>query len=217
MIVLIDEYDVPLAKAFEHGYYDQMVILLRNLFEQVLKTNDSLQFAVLMGCMRISKESIFTGLNNLRALSIADVINYCVSLRADENARPQYYWSNTSSNDAVRKFIDHAEKGTTKREIEKLIAGEVITKEIHQDLTYKDMYRSIDNIWSLLFMIGYLTQRGRADGNVFQLAIPNIEIRNIFTTQIMECFKENVEKDGVALNAFCDELLRDEEMTHILK
>ncbi len=255
VILLIDEYDVPLAKAFEHGYYDQMVILIRNLFEQALKTNDSLEFAVLTGCMRISKESIFTGLNNLKVLSVADVrfeeyfgftdaevkelleyyhlsdyyeavkewydgyqfgntgvycpwdvINYCDELRADCGALPQNYWSNTSSNDAVRKFIQGADVGTTKREIEKLVAGEVIKKEIHQELTYKEMYNSIDNIWSVLFTTGYLTQRGRPERKNFYLAIPNMEIRQIFTEQIMDFFKETVRKNSEAVNAFCDAL-----------
>ena len=209
VILLIDEYDVPLSKAFEQGYYDQMLVLIRNLFQQALKTNDSLEFAVLTGCMRISKESIFTGLNNLKVLSVADVrfdeyfgftdsevrelleyydlsrnygdvkewydgyrfgnvevycpwdvVNYCDELRADGNALPQNYWSNTSSNEVVRKFIQRADVGTTKNEIERLVAGEVIKKEIHQELTYKDMYNSIDNIWSILFTTGYLTQRG---------------------------------------------------------
>lgn len=255
VVLLIDEYDVPLAKAFEHGYYDQMIILIRNLFEQALKTNDSLEFAVLTGCMRISKESIFTGLNNLRVLSVTDVrfdeyfgftdtevkelleyynlsdrydtvtewydgyqfgnvevycpwdvVNYCDELRADGSAHPQNYWSNTSSNDAVKKFIQGADVSTTKREIEKLVAGEVIKKEIHQELTYKDMYSSIDNIWSLLFTTGYLTQRGKPERKCFYLAIPNMEIREIFTEQIMEFFKENIRKNGEAVNAFCHAL-----------
>lgn len=255
VIVLIDEYDVPLSKAFEHGYYDQMILLIRNMFEQVLKTNDSLQFAVLTGCMRISKESIFTGLNNLRVLSISDVwfdeyfgftdrevkelleyydlsynyelikewydgyqfgnvdvycpwdvINYCDLLRVDKDAQPRNYWANTSSNDAVRKFIQNADQGTTKREIEKLVAGEVIAKEIHQELTYKDMYNSVDNLWSVLFTTGYLTQRGKSEGDCFCLSIPNMEIRKIFTTQIMEFFKESVKKDGDTANNFCEAL-----------
>lgn len=255
VILLIDECDVPLAKAFEHGYYDKMALLIRNLLEQALKTNDSLQFAVLTGCMRISKESIFTGLNNLKVLSVADVrfdeyfgftdrevkelleyyglssrygmvkewydgyqfgnvevycpwdvVNYCELLCAEPDAHPQNYWSNTSSNDAVRRFIQNAGKASTKREIERLIAGETITKEIHQELTYIDMYRSIDNLWSLLFTTGYLTQRGRPDGNRFHLAIPNMEIRTIFTAQIMELFKETVQKDGATLNRFCEAL-----------
>ena len=255
VIVLIDEYDVPLSKAFEHGYYDQMILLIRNMFEQVLKTNDSLQFAVLTGCMRISKESIFTGLNNLRVLSISDVwfdeyfgftdrevkelleyydlsynyelikewydgyqfgnvdvycpwdvINYCDLLRVDKDAQPRNYWANTSSNDAVRKFIQNADQGTTKRGIEKLVAGEVIAKEIHQELTYKDMYNSVDNLWSVLFTTGYLTQRGKSEGDCFCLSIPNMEIRKIFTTQIMEFFKESVKKDGDTANNFCEAL-----------
>lgn len=259
VILLIDEYDVPLAKAFERGYYDQMVLLLRNMFEHTLKTNDSLKFAVLTGCMRISKESIFTGLNNLKVLSVAevqfdeyfgftdrevremleyygfsdhydeikewydgyqfgnvqvycpwDVINYCDALRADHNAQPRNYWSNTSSNEAVKRFIQESDKGAAKREIEKLVAGEVITKEIHQELTYKDMYASIDNLWSVLFTTGYLTQRGKPEGDSFCLAIPNIEIRKIFTAQIMEFFKENVPKNGKALRDFCRALKNGE-------
>lgn len=255
VIILIDEYDVPLAKAFDYGYYDQMIILIRNMFEQALKTNESLQFAVLTGCMRISKESIFTGLNNLRVLSIADVefdeyfgftdkevkamldyyglshkyntikewydgyqfgnvdvycpwdvICYCSKLRADSEAQPENYWSNTSSNAVVKRFIQEADGGRTKREIEKLVAGEVITKEIHQELTYQDMYDSIDHIWSVLFTTGYLTQRGKPKGNAFKLAIPNMEIRRIFTTQIMEFFKDTIRQDGAAVNDFCKAL-----------
>lgn len=255
VILLIDEYDVPLAKAFERGYYDRMVLFLRNMFEHALKTNDSLKFSVLTGCMRISKESIFTGLNNLKVLSIAevqfdeafgftdqevremleyyglsehyeeirewydgyqfgnvevycpwDVINYCDALRTDQDAQPKNYWSNTSSNEAVRRFIQESDKAAVRREIERLVAGEVITKEIHQELTYKDMYASLDNLWSVLFTTGYLTQRGKPEGNRFQLAIPNMEIRNIFTAQIMDFFKENVPKNGDALKEFCEAL-----------
>lgn len=255
VILLIDEYDVPLAKAFERGYYDQMVMFVRNMFEYALKTNESLKFAVLTGCMRISKESIFTGLNNLKVLSVADVqfeeafgftdrevkelldyyelsghyneikewydgyqfgnaevycpwdvINYCDALRAETDAQPKNYWSNTSSNEAVRRFIQESDKASVRREIENLVAGEVIEKEIHQELTYKDMYTSVDNLWSVLFTTGYLTQRGRPEGNRFQLAIPNMEIRNIFTTQIMDFFKENVPKNRAALSEFCEAL-----------
>ncbi len=251
-ILLIDEYDVPLSKAFDQGYYEPMIVLIRNLFQQALKTNDSLELAVLTGCMRISKESVFTGLNNLKVLSVTDVrfdkyfgftddevrklleyydlsqnyeavrewydgyrfgnvdvycpwdvVNYCDELRADPDALPQNYWSNTSSNEAVRKFIQKAEIGTTKNEIERLVAGETIKKEIHQELTYQDMYHSIDNIWSILFTTGYLTQRQKAERKSFYLAIPNLEIREIFTEQIMELFKENIKKNGDAVNAFC--------------
>lgn len=255
VIILIDEYDVPLAKAFEQGYYEQMVILIRNIFEQVLKTNSSLKFAVLTGCLRISKESIFTGLNNLKVLSVKDVqfdeyfgftdeevrelldyyglseyydtmrewydgyhfgnvdvycpwdvINYCDSLRADREAQPQNYWINTSSNEVVRKLIEQSDAGTTKREIERLVAGEVVEKELHLELTYNELYSSIENLWSVLFTTGYLTQRGKPEGDIYSLVIPNREVRNIFTRQIMEYFKENVRKDGLALNEFCDAL-----------
>ena len=261
-ILLIDEYDVPLAKAFERGYYEQMVIFIRNMFEYALKTNDSLQFAVLTGCMRISKESIFTGLNNLKVLSVADVqfdeyfgftdtevremleyyglsdhyedirewydgyqfgnaevycpwdvINYVDTLRFDPQAEPKNYWSNTSSNEAVKRFIRESDKVTVKREIEKLVAGEAIEKEIHQELTYKEMYDSIENLWSVLFTTGYLTQRGRATGDIFQLVIPNMEIRKIFTTQIMEYFKESVPKNGELLSTFCNALRNGETET----
>lgn len=259
VILLIDEYDVPLAKAFERGYYDQMATLVRNLFEQALKTNDSLKFAVLTGCMRISKESIFTGLNNLKVLSVAevqfdeffgftdrevgemlayyglsehydeirdwydgyqfgnarvycpwDVIHYCDTLRSDPEAQPQNYWSNTSGNEVVRRFLKEMDKGTARREVERLVAGEVIEKEIHPELTYQDMYASIDNLWGVLFNTGYLTQRGRPQGDCFRLAIPNMEIRRIFTTQIMELFRENVPKNGEMLNAFCRALKEGE-------
>lgn len=255
VILLIDEYDVPLAKAFEREYYDPMVLFIRNMFEYALKTNESLKFAVLTGCMRISKESIFTGLNNLKVLSVAevqfdeafgftdkevrklleyyelsdhyneikewydgyqfgnaevycpwDVINYCDALRVEPAAQPKNYWSNTSSNEAVRRFIQESDKASVRREIENLVAGEVIEKEIHQELTYKDMYTSVDNLWSVLFTTGYLTQKGKPEGNRFPLAIPNMEIRNIFTTQIMDFFKENVPKNRAALNGFCESL-----------
>ena len=260
VILLIDEYDVPLAKAFENGYYDQMVFLIRNLLEQVLKTNNSLKFAVMTGCMRISKESIFKGLNNLKVLSITDerydeyfgftdtevremlkyyeiedhyeevknwydgyqfggvevycpwdVLNYCDKLKDHADSFPENYWINTSSNDAVKKFIQMSGNFKTKREIETLLAGEEIIKEIHQELVYPEMYQSVENVWSLLFMTGYLTQRGRVDAKRYKLAIPNLEIRDIFETQIMEYFKESVAKDGDTLSRFCDALKNGEE------
>ena len=259
VVLLIDEYDVPLAKAFEQGYYDQMIVLIRNMFEQGLKTNGNLFMAVLTGCMRVSKESIFTGLNNLRVLSIADVrfdeyfgftdkevremlayydkslyyetvrewydgyrfgavdvycpwdvINYCDLLRSNPKAQPQNYWCNTSSNDAVRRFIEMADVGATKMEIEKLVAGEEITKEIRQELTYQDMYSTIENLWSLLFTTGYLTQRGEPEGRQFHLVIPNKEIHEIFEMQIVDLFKENVKKDGETLDRFCEALKNGE-------
>lgn len=255
VIILIDEYDVPLAKAYENGYYDQMIFMMRNFLEQALKTNRNLQFAVLTGCMRISRESIFTGLNNFQVLSISDVgfdeyfgftdnevrqllcyyrqeqsygsirewydgyrfgnvdvycpwdvLNHCQKLLADPSVQPQNYWINTSSNDVVRRFIEKSDSGMTRQEIEALIAGEEIEKEICQELTYQDMYANIENIWSVLFMTGYLTYHGKPENNRFCLAIPNLEIRNIFTTQIMEYFRKNVQADGKTLKSFCDAL-----------
>ena len=252
VIVLIDEYDVPLSKAFECGYYDQMVLLLRGFLGQALKTNENLKFAVLTGCMRISKESIFTGLNNLKVLSVSDVefdeyygfsdkevcelleyyglsftheelkewydgyrfgnvevycpwdvICHVSRLCTDSQSLPQNYWINTSSNYIVRKFVECADNGTTRREIEKLIAGEEIIKEVRQELTYKEIYDSIENIWSVLYTTGYLTQQGKVGENRLRLAIPNAEIRSIFLMQIMELFEENVRRDGETLNNFC--------------
>ena len=260
VILLIDEYDVPLAKAFANGYYDQMVFLIRNLLEQALKTNSSLKLAVLTGCMRISKESIFTGLNNFTTFTIADVdfdeyfgftdqevrdlltyyectdkygsikewydgyrfgnvdvycpwdvVSYLRSLRTNREAIPQNYWINTSSNAEVKEFIRQSKNLTTKREIERLMAGESITKTIHPELTYKEMYESIENIWSVLFATGYLTQSGQVDVRTFKLRIPNLEIRDIFKTQIMEYFKESVAKDGDMLGRFCKALKNGEE------
>ena len=259
VILLIDEYDVPLAKAHANGYYDQMLSLIRGLLGEALKTNHSLKLAVLTGCLRISKESIFTGLNNLKVRSITDVrfdeyfgftdtevkmfleyygypecyavakrwydgyhfgnvdvycpwdvLNYCDALLSDKDAQPENYWINTSSNDAVKRFIEESSNAATKREIERLVAGEVITKEIHQELTYEEAYQSIDKIWSLLFTTGYLTQRGKPEGRQMKLAIPNLEIRDIFETQVMEFFKENVRKDGEMLNRFCAALQNED-------
>lgn len=260
VIVLIDEYDVPLAKAFENGYYDQMVFLIRNLLEQVLKTNNSLKFAVMTGCMRISKESIFTGLNNFTTFTITDVdfdkyfgftdrevrellkyyactdkyesikewydgyrfgnvevycpwdvVSYLRSLRNDKDAIPQNYWVNTSSNAEVKEFLRHSKNMTTKREIERLMEGETITKTIRPELTYKEMYQSVENIWSVLFTTGYLTQAGQVDARMYKLRIPNLEIRDIFETQIMEYFRESVRKDGDTLKKFCEALENGEE------
>lgn len=247
---------MPLARAHAQGYYEQMIVIMRSLFHQAFKTNSSLQMAVLTGCMRISKESIFTGLNNLSVLSITDVrldeyfgftdeevrellnyygildkygavkewydgyrfgnaevycpwdvINHSALLRVDPDAHPENYWANSSGNDVVRHFIKEAEgSAMVKHEVESLIAGELVAKEIRQDITYPDMYNSIDNIWSVLFTAGYLTQRGRGEGRSFYLAIPNLEVREIFTTQIMEMFKEDAKQDGQALDALCQAL-----------
>lgn len=255
VIILIDEYDVPLAKAYEQGYYEQMVLLIRNIFEKALKTNSNLQFAVLSGCMRISKESIFTGLNNLEVRSISDVeydeyfgftdgevramleyygfayaydavkewydgyqfgntliycpwdvICYCKKLITDGNGTPENFWLNSSGNNIVRKFVEHSRNATLRDELESLINGETIEKTIRQDLTYPEMYSSIDNLWSVLYTTGYLTQRGTGNGMGLRLAIPNQEIHNIFTEHILEMFTRDVQKDGVALGRFCDAL-----------
>ena len=250
-VILIDEYDVPLDKAFQNGYYREMISLIRGLLGQALKTNTSLQFAVLTGCLRISKESIFTGLNNFAVNSVVDVehdeqfgftdtevhqilddyklnqhfsemkewydgyrfgktdvycpwdvINFCDDLRADEDAYPQNYWSNTSGNAIVRRLIDKADS-VTKNEVESLIAGDEVIKEIHQELTYSELDQSIENLWSVLFTTGYLTQRGRVDGRKYRLAIPNREIRELFITQIREWFRKSSRKDTGTLEAFC--------------
>lgn len=255
VIILIDEYDVPLDKAYQCGYYDAMVKLIRDIFIQALKSNDSLYFAVLTGCLRISKESIFTGLNNPQVFSITDaqfagyfgftdeevkelltyyhladsyeqirdwydgyhfgntdvycpwdVVSYCAALRADSNALPKDYWSNTSSNNIVKQFIQRASKLTTKREIEGLIAGESIAKKIYHELTYKDLDKSVEYLWSLLFATGYLTQLGTTDGDTFRLCIPNLEIRKIYTEQVYTWFQEMAEQDGKTLNMFCEAL-----------
>lgn len=258
-VILIDEYDVPLDKAFQNGYYREMVSLIRAMFGLALKTNDFLQFAVLTGCLRIAKESIFTGLNNFNVLSVMspqfdecfgftdeevkemlayyglsehyeqmkqwydgylfgnilvycpwDVINHCRDLRVDSDAFPEDYWSNTSGNGIVRRFIDKANM-QTKSEIEQLIAGEEIVKEIRQELTYDELDKTIDNLWSVLFTTGYLTQRGRVDGRCYRLAIPNREIRELFITQIREWFKDSVGRDRTTLDNFAAAMLRGDE------
>ena len=258
VIVLIDEYDVPLAKANENGYYNEMVLLIRNLFENALKTNNSLKFAVLTGCLRIAKESIFTGLNNFKVYSITDksfdetfgftdaevkellryygqekyyetvkewydgyrfgnvdvycpwdVINFCSDHLADPGLEPKNYWANTSGNSVISHFIDSVGKPQklTRMELEQLVNGGIVQKEINFELTYKELYSSIDNLWSTLFMTGYLTQRGEPSGNRYNLVIPNREIRNIITNHILKMFKENVKDDGKTVSDLCDALL----------
>lgn len=248
-IFIIDEYDVPLDKAFQHGYYDEMVELIRGILGKVLKTNDYLQFAILTGCLRISKESIFTGINNFKVLSILDarfdeqfgfsddevknlladyglashfeeakewydgyhfgnvdvycpwdVINYVDNLVANSTARPQTYWINSSGNSLVRRLINIADS-TTKDEVERLIAGESIEKVVHLELTYNEIDKNIDNIWSVLFTTGYLTKVGEvklpdSENYALKLVIPNKEVREVFILQIQEWFKEVVAKDN---------------------
>lgn len=251
-VILIDEYDVPLDKAFENGYYKEMVSLIRGIFGMALKTNDSLQFAVLTGCLRISKESIFTGLNNFEVLSILntqydeafgftdgevkqiledynlsdhypdvkewydgyhfgntdiycpwDVIRYCKNLCADPVALPEDFWSNSSGNAMVRRFIDKADI-RTKNEIERLIAGEDIEKDISQELTYDEIDKSIENLWSVLFTTGYLTHKGCTESGRYRLTIPNKEVRNLFIRKIREWFSDVTRNDGKTLEEFCN-------------
>ena len=252
VVILIDEYDVPLDKAYQNGYYHEMVSLIRGLFGQALKTNDYLQFAILTGCLRISKESIFTGLNNFKVLSIMDtrfdeqfgftdseveellaaynldshfteikewydgyhfgnadvycpwdVINYVDLLRFDPTAKPQDFWSNSSGNALVRSFIDKADV-QTKDEIERLIAGEYIEKEISQELTYDEIDKSIANLWSVLFTTGYLTKQGVTDDGKVRLSIPNREIKKLFIKKIREWFSDTTANDGKTLEQFCN-------------
>lgn len=249
-VILIDEYDVPLDKAFQHGYYKEMVHFIRGLLGEALKTNDSLSFAVLTGCLRVSKESIFTGLNNFKILSITDtrfdeqfgftdtevrkllldyhledrfdevkewydgyrfgnadvycpwdVINFVDRAKDDREAKPEAYWINTSGNDLVKRFIDKANK-TTKSEIERLINGEAIEKELRLDLTYEEVDQSIENLWSVLFTTGYLTQSGRNEDGAYRLIIPNREVREVFRLQINEWFKKSIFSNTERLTAF---------------
>ncbi len=249
-IIIIDEYDVPLDKAFQNGYYREMVSLIRAMFGDALKTNDFLQFAVLTGCLRVSKESIFTGLNNFKVLSIADtrfdeqfgftdeevqtllesygllehisetkewydgyhfgdadvycpwdVINHVDRLCGEPDAKPQSYWINTSGNGLVKRFIDKANK-TTRDEIERLISGETIEKQVSLELTYDEIDTTIDNLWSVLFTTGYLTQTGMTESGAYKLVIPNKEVREVYKLQIQEWFKRTVMSNKEQLKNF---------------
>ncbi|MFR7971429.1 MAG: AAA family ATPase [Lacrimispora saccharolytica] len=251
VILLIDEYDVPLDKAFQAGYYDEMVSLIRNMFGNVLKTNDNLYFAVLTGCLRISKESIFTGLNNLNVMTVSDpyfcssfgfteeealeflryygleefqntvrewydgyrfgdtsvycpwdVIKYAQILLRDRDAEPENYWANTSGNDLVRRLLKRADQ-TTRNEIEQLLNGGTIVKNIRQELTYRDIEDSIDNIWSVLYSTGYLTQRGRLPGKQMKLALPNREVKELFIELVKDWFRETTYADSARIQRFC--------------
>lgn len=251
VIILIDEYDVPLDKAFQAGYYDEMVSLIRNMLGNALKTNDSLYFAVLTGCLRISRESIFTGLNNLNVMSVADpyfsdsfgftedevaaflnyygvdefqdtirdwydgyqfgntsvycpwdVIKYVQILLKDKSAEPENYWANTSGNDLVRRLLKKADQ-TTRDEVERLVNGGSITKTVRQELTYRDVEESIDNIWSVLYSTGYLTRRGRLPGRQMELALPNREVRELFIDLVKDWFEEITLADSARINRFC--------------
>ncbi len=251
IILLIDEYDVPLDKAFQAGYYDEIVSLIRNLLGNALKTNDSLYFAVLTGCLRISKESIFTGLNNLKVHTISDVrydeyfgftdedvdellefyglssyrdvirewydgyrfgdtdvycpwdvVNYCDELLAAPDAEPENYWANTSGNDLIRRLLKKANQ-STKSEVERLINGGTITKTIRQELTYREVEDSIDNIWGVLYSTGYLTCRRRVPGKQMELALPNWEVRELFIGLVKDWFEETTQADSGKIRRFC--------------
>ena len=251
VILLIDEYDVPLDKAFQAGYYDEMISLIRNFLGNALKTNDSLYFAVLTGCLRISKESIFTGLNNLKVHTLSDVrydecfgftnadvddllefyglssykdtirdwydgyrfgdtdvycpwdvINYCDELLADSGAEPENYWANTSGNDLIRRLLKKA-KQSTRNDVEQLINGGTIIKPIRQELTYREVEDSIDNIWSVLYSTGYLTCRKRVPGKKMELALPNWEVRELFIDLVKDWFEEMTQADSTRISRFC--------------
>lgn len=252
VILLIDEYDVPLDKAFQAGYYEEMVSLIRNLFSNALKTNDDLQFSVLTGCLRISKESIFTGLNNLNVMTVSDpyfcdsfgftdsevkellsyyglenvhetvrdwydgyqfgnasvycpwdVIKYVQILLRDKEAEPENYWANTSENSIVRRLLSRADQ-TTRDEIEQLVNGGMIVKSIRQEITYKDIEASIDNVWSVLYSAGYLTSRGRLPGKRLRLVLPNQEVKELFIELVKDWFRETTRADSSRINRFCD-------------
>ena len=264
VVILIDEYDVPLDKAFQNGYYNEMVSLIRGLFGQALKTNEFLQFAVLTGCLRVSKESIFTGLNNFEINSIVDidhdeqfgftddevmkllsdydrseryhdakewydgyhfgnadiycpwdVINFAKKLVSDPSARPSAFWINSSGNDMVKRFVDKADQ-TTRDEIEKLVAGGFVEKQLRLDLTYDEIDNTIDNLWSVLFTTGYLTKIGEvkvpdSESYAYKLVIPNKEVREVFILQIQEWFKAVVAKDDDTMKLLSRAILDKDE------
>ena len=264
VVVLIDEYDVPLAKAYENGYYDKMVLLIRNLFGNVLKTNDSLAFAVLTGCLRIAKESIFTGLNNFKVYSITntefdetfgftneevrkmlvyygldshfeevkawydgyrfgnadvycpwDVVNYCEDHKENMNAELQNYWMNTSGNEVIQHFVDSMNDPhmLTKSELELLVSGDTVVKQVDEMITYKELYSNIDNMWSTLFMTGYLTQRGKEPDGRYHLAIPNREICDCMVRRVLALFKRSVSQNQELLRSFCNAMLASDAGT----
>lgn len=250
VIILIDEYDVPLDKAYQNDYYREMIVMIRSLFGEALKTNEFLQFAVLTGCLRVSKESIFTGLNNFKIFSITDlrfdeqfgftedevekmlkdyqlethlasmkewydgyrfgdadiycpwdVINRVDDLCDTPEAEPKCYWINSSGNALVKRFVSIVNR-TTQNEIERLIAGEPIEKSLRLDLTYDEIDKSIDNIWSVLFTTGYLTQVGMTEQGAYKLVIPNKEVRTVYISQIQEWFKQKIADNAEQMTSF---------------
>ena len=264
VVVLIDKYDVPLAKAYENGYYDKMVLLIRNLFGNVLKTNDSLAFAVLTGCLRIAKESIFTGLNNFTVYSITDeefdetfgftdrevqkmlayygldshfeevkawydgyrfgtadvycpwdVVYYCKDHQNNPNAEIKNYWINTSGNEFIQHFVDRMNDPhmLTKSDLDVLVSGDTVVKQVDEMITYKELYSNIDNMWSTLFMTGYLTQRGKEPDGRYHLAIPNREICDCMVRRVLALFKRSVSQNQELLRSFCNAMLASDAGT----
>lgn len=245
-VILIDEYDVPLENAFYAGFYDEMLGFIRSLFESALKTNTSLNFAVVTGCLRISKESIFTGLNNLNIISILDdsyaeyfgftagevekvleyygiadrmeeakqwyngylfgrtevynpwsIIKYVFDIVQKNTEFPKPYWSNTSSNSIIRDLVEQADQNT-KKEIEQLIAGGTIEKQVHEEITYGDIYQTRDNLWNFLFFTGYLKEVGRRfdmESIYLTMQIPNREIRYIYNNTIRTWCQQMLESE----------------------
>ena len=246
-VILLDEYDVPLENAFFEGFYEEMLTFIRSLFESALKTSGSLEFAVITGCLRISRESIFTGMNNLDIISVLsrsygeyfgfteeEIVRICQDYRLegkygtikewydgyvfgntnvynpwsviqciremseDKNAVPSSYWANTSSNSIVRELIRRAD-GDVKAEIEGLIVGKTIEKPVHEDITYSEIYESMDHLWNFMFFTGYFRKAGErfeesSGQRYLSLAIPNEEIRYIFRNQVLNWFHEQVKE-----------------------
>ncbi len=269
VIILIDEYDVPLQKAEMCGYYGDMVHLISRFFSSSLKTNKYMYFAVVTGCLRIAKESIFTGFNNPRIYTIVDkgygewfgftddevrtlldyygvgeyyditkewydgyrfgqarvycpwdVINYCDKLYCDDDKTPENYWANTSGNDMILRFVEMADEDT-RMDLEDLSQGRSVDKDIHMELTYAELDKNIDNLWSVLFTTGYLTWTGRNEDGSYRLVIPNKEIMSLFGRQVKDWFMEKIEggldplfeafdnDDGEAIEKCINEALMD--------
>ena len=271
VIILLDEYDIPLENAYFNGFYDEMVGFIRSLFESALKTNDALEFAVVTGCLRISRESIFTGLNHLVINSIrgsdfgeyfgflqeetekmlydyrlaekveevrewydgylfgdSEVYNpwsvtyYVHEHRSMPDRFPEPYWANTSSNAIIKDLVNRADD-SQKRELETLIAGGTIEKQVHEDITYDDIYESEDNLWNFLFFTGYMkkvSERHEGGNNYLTMCIPNVEVKSIYANQISnwfdrlkkqtdrsELYRAIPEKDGDRIGDFLTDLL----------
>ena len=252
VIILLDEYDVPLDKAEKNGFYNEMVSLIRGMFNQALKTNSYMKFAVMTGCLRIAKESIFTGLNKVKVYTVLDrnfsdafgyideevramleyldlskhyedikawydgyqfgdkhiycpwdVNNYCEDLYTKAVTTPKSYWMNTSGNEIIEKLANKADTSYLKGEIEELLAGGTVRKAIDQELTYRDLYTSMNNIWSVLFMTGYLTVNGDPEAEELELTIPNRGIREVFRKRISALVEKSIDENKTEVRTFC--------------